>query len=148
MNTARKRNDVEYSNRVSLIASASDSIRSPSIVLQRAHRRPHPAGGRFLRRRQSATGSANLTWSGSQHTEYRRVTHMRRFDSTALYHAMDQKRHDRGMTWADISKEIHASVSTIRRTTEGGRMEVDGMIAMVDWLGVPVETFVRETTDP
>nr|CAP47553.1 putative integron gene cassette protein [uncultured bacterium] len=71
---------------------------------------------------------------------------MRRFDSNALYYAMNEKRQDRGMTWADISKEIHVSASTIRRTKAGGRMEVDGMIAMVDWLGVPVETFVRETT--
>ncbi len=58
---------------------------------------------------------------------------------------MDQQRKDRGMTWADISKEIGVSASTIRRTKDGGRMEVDGMIAMVDWLGVQVETFVRET---
>lgn len=70
---------------------------------------------------------------------------MRRFDSNALYQAMDQQRKDRGMTWADISKEIGVSASTIRRTKQGGRMEVDGMIAMVDWLGLQVETFVRET---
>lgn len=49
------------------------------------------------------------------------------------------------MTWTEISKEIHVSASTIQRTKLGGRMEVDGMIAMVDWLGVPVETFIRET---
>lgn len=70
---------------------------------------------------------------------------MRRFDSNALYHAMNQKRQERGMSWADVSREIHVSASTIRRTKDGGRMEVDGMIAMVDWLEVQVETFIRET---
>ena len=70
---------------------------------------------------------------------------MRRFDSAALYRAMDQKREELGMTWADVSSEIHVSASTIRRTKDGGRMEVDGMLAMVGWLGEQVETFVRET---
>ena len=41
--------------------------------------------------------------------------------------------------------EIGVSVSTIARTQKGGRMEVDGMLAMVAWLNVPVETFVRES---
>jgi len=35
--------------------------------------------------------------------------------------------------------------ATIQRAKAGGRMELDGMLAMVHWLGVKVETFVRET---
>ena len=69
---------------------------------------------------------------------------MRRFDSKALYLALDEKRHRRGLTWNALSLEIGVSVSTIRRTRNGGRMEVDGMLAMVGWLDVPVERFVRE----
>lgn len=69
---------------------------------------------------------------------------MRRFDSTALYAALDEQRRRRRMTWTEVSAEIHVSVSTIKRTRLGGRMEVDGMLAMVGWLGVPVEQFVRE----
>ncbi len=38
------------------------------------------------------------------------------------------------------------SVSTLTRTQQGGRMEVDGMLAMVGWLGVPVENFVRDVS--
>lgn len=49
------------------------------------------------------------------------------------------------MSWNDVSNEIGVSASTMQRTKLGGRMEVDGMIAMVDWLGEQVETFVRET---
>ena len=70
---------------------------------------------------------------------------MKRFDSKALYQALDEQRLRRDMTWTEISKEIGVSASTIRHTKDGGRMEVDGMIAMVDWLGAKVETFIRET---
>jgi transcriptional regulator with XRE-family HTH domain len=70
---------------------------------------------------------------------------MRRFDATALYRALDRKRRERGLNWAEVAEEIGISRSTITKTQSGGRMEVDGMIAMVAWLGVSVETFVRET---
>ena len=69
---------------------------------------------------------------------------MRRFDSKALHEAIDKQRKVRDMTWTDVSREIGVGTSTITGTRKGGRMEVDGMLAMVDWLGVPVETFVRE----
>jgi hypothetical protein len=48
------------------------------------------------------------------------------------------------MTWADVSKEIGVSTSTITGTKKGGQMEVDGILALVYWLGECVETFVRE----
>ncbi len=69
---------------------------------------------------------------------------MKRFDSKALYDALDQKRLDHQMSWSQVSAEIGVSVSTITRTQWGGRLEVDGMLAMVAWLGVSVETFVRD----
>jgi transcriptional regulator with XRE-family HTH domain len=71
---------------------------------------------------------------------------MRRLDSAALYGALDQQRSARGLTWAALAEETGVSLATIKRTERGGRMEVDGMLALVSWLGVPVETFVRETT--
>ena len=69
---------------------------------------------------------------------------MKRFDSKALYDALDQKRGDHQISWSQVSSETGVSVSTITRTQRGGRLEADGMVAMVAWLGVPVETFVRE----
>jgi transcriptional regulator with XRE-family HTH domain len=71
---------------------------------------------------------------------------MIRFDSVALYRALDRKRTARGLTWQQVATETGVSSATLTRTREGGRMEVDGMLAMVRWLGVPVETFVREVT--
>ena len=72
---------------------------------------------------------------------------MKRFNSRALYEALDAQRLARGVTWREVSDEIGVSVTTITRLKNGSRMEVDGMLAMVAWLGVPVETFVRESSD-
>ena len=72
---------------------------------------------------------------------------MRRFDSKALYTALNAQRDARNLSWRELAKEIGVSVATITRTQEGGRMEVDGMLAMVNWLGVPVETFVRDESN-
>lgn len=69
---------------------------------------------------------------------------MVRFDAKALYEALDKQRSERGLTWAQVAAQIGVSAATITRTRLGGRMEVDGMLAMVRWLGVPVETFVHE----
>ena len=66
-----------------------------------------------------------------------------RFDAQALYQALDARRVERGLTWKQVAAEIGVAEGTIKRTREGGRMEVDGMLAMVSWLGVPVETFCR-----
>jgi transcriptional regulator with XRE-family HTH domain len=67
-----------------------------------------------------------------------------RFDAKALYEALDGKRQERGLSWPQVAAEVGVSASTLTRTRLGGRMEVDGMLAMVRWLGVPVETFTRE----
>jgi len=70
---------------------------------------------------------------------------VKRFDTHALYQALDKQRCARGLSWRDVAIEIGVSPATISRTRQGGRMEVDGMLAMVAWLGVPVETFVHES---
>ena len=70
---------------------------------------------------------------------------MLRFDAVALFRSLDEQRTKRGMTWKQVADEIGVSQSTIMKTREGGRMEVDGMLQMVNWLNVKVETFVRQT---
>ena len=70
---------------------------------------------------------------------------MKRFDAKALHKALDEQRQHRDMSWSDVSREIGVSASTLRRTKDGGRMEVDGMLAIVNWLNEKVETFVIET---
>ena len=69
---------------------------------------------------------------------------MHRLDSTALFAALDQQRRTQGLSWTALARQTGVSVATIRRIEHGGRMEVDGLLALVAWLGVPVETFVRD----
>jgi len=66
-----------------------------------------------------------------------------RFDAQALYQALDTQRASRGMTWRQVAEEVGVSASTLTRTKQGGRLEVDGMLAMVRWLGRTVESFTR-----
>lgn len=68
-----------------------------------------------------------------------------RFDAKALYEALDAQRRSRGMSWRQVAAEIGVSVSTLTHTRHGGRMEVDGMLAMVRWLGRTAESFTRQT---
>jgi transcriptional regulator with XRE-family HTH domain len=71
-----------------------------------------------------------------------RMTSPGRFNAAALYEAMDAQRRARGMSWAQVGAEMGVSPSTLTRTKLGGRMEVDGMLAMVRWVGRTVESFV------
>lgn len=64
-----------------------------------------------------------------------------RFDAAALYRALDERRTTRGMTWARVAEEIGISAATLTRTRQGGRLELDGALSMVRWLGRTVESF-------
>ena len=69
---------------------------------------------------------------------------VKRFDALALYSSLDAERKRRGLTWTDVAWETGVSETTIRRCKSGGRMEVDGVLALTGGLGKPVEAFVRE----
>ena len=69
---------------------------------------------------------------------------MFRLDSRTLFDAFDAERKKRNMIWKQVAIKIGVSESTITRTRKGGRMEVNEMLAIVSWLGVPVETFTRK----
>jgi len=68
-----------------------------------------------------------------------------RFDSKALFEALDKQRRDRGLTWAQVANETGVAAATLKRTEQGGRLEVDGVLAMVGWLGRTVESFTRKS---
>ena len=54
---------------------------------------------------------------------------------------MDAQRMERGMSWTQVGAELGIAPGTLTRTRLGGRMEVDGMLAMVRWVGRTVESF-------
>jgi transcriptional regulator with XRE-family HTH domain len=70
---------------------------------------------------------------------------MIRFDAAALYLALEAARQARGVSFAQISQETGVSVATIRRARSGGRMEVDGVLALTRWLGRPIEDFTKQS---
>ena len=70
---------------------------------------------------------------------------MIRFDAKALYEALDAQRVARGLSWKQVAEETGVSVATLTRTRLGGRLEVDGTLAMVAWLDRTIESFTRET---
>ncbi len=66
----------------------------------------------------------------------------RRFDTARLHAALDAQRRERGMSWEDVAAELGVSASTLRNTARGGRMELDGAMFMLQWLGMPAEAFL------
>lgn len=65
-----------------------------------------------------------------------------RFDTCALFRALDERREKTGSSWAQIAREIGVSASTLTRSRQGHQLETDGMRAMVRWLGKSPEEFV------
>ena len=65
-----------------------------------------------------------------------------RFDTRALYEALNEQRTARGLSWEEVARELGVSSSMLRNTARGGRLEVDGMLRMVGWLERTVESFV------
>jgi len=58
---------------------------------------------------------------------------------------MDARRQALGLSWSEVARQTGVSAATLTRTKLGGRLEIDGVLAMVGWLEQPVERFVRET---
>lgn len=65
------------------------------------------------------------------------------FDSPALYAALDARRLARSISWRQVALETGVAASTILATKRARRMETDGMLAMVRWLGCVPEKFIR-----
>ena len=67
-------------------------------------------------------------------------------DAGALYAALDQKRQAGAQSWRDLAAELGLSPSTFTRMAQGHRPDVDTFAALVRWLGVPAEAFIRSST--
>lgn len=56
-------------------------------------------------------------------------------DTGALYGALDTVRRHRGITWADIAGETGLAKSAFTRLGEGQRVDADGLVTLLLWLG-------------
>lgn len=68
-----------------------------------------------------------------------------RFRTRDLYDALNAERQARGLTWSQVAQATGISESTLTGTRRGGRLEVDGALAMVRWLGRTIESFAEPT---
>jgi transcriptional regulator with XRE-family HTH domain len=66
-----------------------------------------------------------------------------RLDVQALCDALDQQRRARKLSWRQVAAEVGVGSSTLSRMTKGHRPDVDSFAALVDWLGVPADGFLR-----
>ena len=71
------------------------------------------------------------------------------FDLKALYSAIDDERSRRGLTWSGVAKEIEerfvkVSPSTIKGVGDRPRVEGDGALQILLWLGRAPESFVPD----
>ncbi len=66
----------------------------------------------------------------------------RHLDTTALLGALEAKKEEEGRSWRDIARELGIDHSTFTRLGRGQRPDVDTLVALSDWLGVALDTFV------
>lgn len=64
-------------------------------------------------------------------------------DVDALYAALDAQRKSKDLSWRQLAKEVGISPSTLTRMAQGKRPDVDSFAALVRWLGVPADEFLR-----
>lgn len=65
-----------------------------------------------------------------------------RVDGRGLYNAVDTQRRARGLSWRKLATEAGVSPSLLSRMGNGHRPDLDGFIALVQWLGSPAEDFM------
>src|SRR5262245_28928172 len=71
------------------------------------------------------------------------------FDLRALYNALDERRLERGLTWAAVVQEMSGSgtkkgsAATLTGLRDRSIAEGDGVLTMLSWLGRTPESFTR-----
>jgi len=70
-----------------------------------------------------------------------------RLDVAALYRTLDSERQQRELSWRQLANEARVGPSTLSRMAQGHRPDVDSFVALIQWLGVPAEQFMRGGAD-
>ncbi len=66
-----------------------------------------------------------------------------RFDTIALYAAMDRVRELRELTWPEVAAEVGTTPGVIARFQKGGRINGRLMVVAAEWAGEPVEALLQ-----
>lgn len=67
-----------------------------------------------------------------------------RLDVRALHAALDHTRRSKDMSWRAVAGEAGVSPSTLTRLGQLKRPDVDSFGALVQWLGIDAQSFLRE----
>jgi transcriptional regulator with XRE-family HTH domain len=65
-----------------------------------------------------------------------------RIDTERLRSALDAQRKVRNLSWRQLAFEAKVSPSLLSRMSNGQRPDLDGFIALVQWLGSSAENFM------
>lgn len=65
-----------------------------------------------------------------------------RIDTERLRSALDAQRKVRNLSWRQLAFEANVSPSLLSRMNNGQRPDLDGFVALVQWLGSPAENFM------
>lgn len=66
----------------------------------------------------------------------------RQLDTAALLGALEAKKEEEGRSWRDIARELGVDHTAFTRLGKGKRPDVDTLVALTDWLGVGLDSFV------
>jgi transcriptional regulator with XRE-family HTH domain len=66
-----------------------------------------------------------------------------RFDTRKLHAALNARRIERNMTWAQVAKEARVSASTLTYLSRGTRAWFPAVTRITGWLDRPVAEFTR-----
>lgn len=70
-----------------------------------------------------------------------------RVDVAKLYDALQAERRTRELSWRQLAQQAGVSPSLLSRMGNGQRPDLDGFIALVQWLGEKAETFMVTPDD-
>jgi len=68
-----------------------------------------------------------------------------RFDAKKIYAALDARRLEREMTWAEVAKEIGTNSASLTHLAQGKRVGFPGIMRILKWLDRPAADFTRAT---
>jgi hypothetical protein len=67
-----------------------------------------------------------------------------RFDTAAIYAALDAKRRERGMTWTEVANEMRGfTPGMLTNLAKGPLIGFPRVMTLTQWLGRPAADFVR-----
>jgi len=66
-----------------------------------------------------------------------------RWDTKALYAALDRRRRERGLTWSEVASEVGFTSNMLTNLARGPRIGFPRVMRAVRWLDQPAVTFTR-----